>query len=81
MNCQTGIMTERVKFSTQAAPDLLAEIRAIARQEGRQFQAVLEDAMTLYVERKRGDRARTHVMDHLRTSIALNHEFYQKQST
>jgi len=74
-------MTERVKFSTQASPNLLSTMRLIAKEEGRQFQAVLEDAMMLYVERKRGDRARTHVMDHLRSSIAQNHEFYQKQSS
>ena len=73
-------MTERVKFSTQAAPDLLSTMRSIAREEGRQFQAVLEEAMTLYIERKRGDRARAHVMEHLRSSIAQNHEFYRKQS-
>ncbi|MEM8811847.1 MAG: hypothetical protein AAGF59_04450 [Pseudomonadota bacterium] len=69
-----------MKFSTQAAPNLLSTMRSIAREEGRQFQAVLEEAMTLYIERKRGDRARRHVLEHLRASISQNHELYQKQT-
>jgi hypothetical protein len=73
-------MTDRVKFSTQAAPDLLETMRSIAKEEGRQFQAVLEEAMKLYIERKRGDRARIHVLEHLRSSIGQNHEFYQKEA-
>ena len=73
-------MTKRIKFSTQAAPELLATMRSIAKDEGRQFQAVLEEAMTLFIERKRGDRARIHVMEHLRTSVGQNHDFYEKQT-
>ena len=34
----------REKFSSQAAPELLAGLRYLARTEGRHFQAVLEDA-------------------------------------
>ena len=42
----------RQKFSSQADPRLLGELRAIAREEGRQFQAVLEQALREFVERK-----------------------------
>ena len=35
----------REKFSSQASPDLLAALRQVARDEGRHFQAVLEDTM------------------------------------
>ena len=42
--------TTREKFSSQAAPELLAALREIARTEGRHFQAVLEDAMQQYLE-------------------------------
>ncbi len=43
----------RQKFSSQADPDLLIELGAIAQEEGRQFQAVLEQALREFVERKR----------------------------
>ncbi len=35
----------REKFSSQAAPDVLAALRHIAESQGRQFQAVLDDAL------------------------------------
>ena len=45
----------REKFSSQASPELLAALREVAREEGRHFQAVLEDAMQEYIEsRARG---------------------------
>ena len=37
--------TIREKFSSQAAPDVLAALRQIAESQGRQFQAVLDDAL------------------------------------
>ena len=46
----------KVKYSSQVAPELLSAMREIARQEGRQFQAVMEDAMQEYiVNRSRQD--------------------------
>ena len=42
----------REKFSSQASPELLAAVREIARQEGRHFQAVLEDALREYIENR-----------------------------
>ena len=44
------MVTPRQKFSSQADPDLLAAMRQIARNDGRHFQAVLEDAMSHYIE-------------------------------
>ena len=38
------------EFSSQVNPELLEGIRDIARKEGRHFQAVLEDAMSAYIE-------------------------------
>lgn len=73
-------MTERVKFSTQAAPDLLAAMRATAKREGRQFQAVLEDAMRLYIEHRHGQHPRSHVMEHLQASTRRNHALFRQQT-
>ena len=62
---------KRVKFTSQASPDLLAGMRAIAKHEGRHFQSVLEDAMRSYIEsRTRG--VRPEVMAHFRASLERN---------
>ena len=42
----------RQKFSSQAAPEVLAALHRIAESEGRQFQAILDEALRDYVERK-----------------------------
>ncbi len=62
----------REKFSSQASPELLAAMREIARQEGRQFQAVLEDAMSSYIEGKAREKVRPEVMAHYRASLERN---------
>lgn len=72
-------MTEpRQKFASQAAPELLEAVRSIADEEGRQLQAVIEDALREYVERKRGERPRGHVLAHLEASVASHRELYRR---
>jgi len=44
----------RQKFASQAPADLLEEVRQIAREDGRQLQAVIEDALRAYVDERRG---------------------------
>ena len=41
---------QREKFSSRVSPELLANVREIARIDGRQFQAILEDAWSSYIE-------------------------------
>ena len=53
------------EFSSQVNPELLEGIRGIARKEGRYFQAVLEDAMSAYIESKKQERVRPEFMGHL----------------
>ena len=64
--------TVRVRFSSQASPALLAGIREIARQEGRHFQAVLEDAMRGYIESNAQEKVRPEVMAHFQASVEKN---------
>ena len=66
------------KFSSQLDADLLAEVRAISEEEGRQFQAVLDEALTEWVERKRGLRPRSEVLAHLKDSMARNRSLYRR---
>jgi predicted transcriptional regulator len=47
--------TFREKFSSQAAPEVLAALRQIAESQGRQFQAVLDEALRDYIDRQQQD--------------------------
>ncbi len=66
------MVVAREKFSSQASPQLLAGMREIAQKEGRQFQAVLEDAMSSYIEGKSQERVRPEVMAHFQASLERN---------
>lgn len=62
----------RVKFSSQADPELLTALRALAKQEGRDFQEVLEDAMRVYVAARGQSEPRKAVMEHFQASLEKN---------
>ena len=64
--------TPRVKFSSQADPELLTAMRQIARSDGRHFQAVLEDAMSHYIESRANQHVRPEVMAHFQASLEKN---------
>lgn len=66
------------KFSSQLEDSLLAEVRAIADEDGRQLQTVLDEALTEWVERKRGLRPRSEVLAHLKDTMARNRELYRR---
>ena len=68
----------REKFASQADPEVLAEMRALAATEGRQLQALIEDAMREYLARRDGDRPRQHVMAALAESVAEFDSLYER---
>ena len=59
----------REKFSSQAAPEVLAALRRIAESQGRQFQAVLDEALRDYIDRQQKERPRRHVMAAFASSL------------
>ncbi len=69
--------TSREKFSSQADAKLLAKTRQLADKEGRQFQSIIEDALTEYLERHQSERPRKHVMESLGLSVAEFDELYK----
>ena len=69
--------TQRVKFSSQASPEALAALREIARSEGRQFQAVLQEAMEEYIANRTRQTPRPEVMGHFRASVERNRRLYE----
>ncbi|HWB71669.1 MAG TPA: hypothetical protein VG452_05585 [Egibacteraceae bacterium] len=68
----------RQKFASQAAPEVLEALRSIAAEEGRQLQAVIEQALREYVERKRGERPREEVLAHLQASVERHRHLYRR---
>jgi predicted transcriptional regulator len=68
----------REKFSSQAAPDVLAALRQLAESQGRQFQAVLDEAMRDYLDRHQADKPRRHVMASFAASLEEFDSLYQE---
>ena len=66
------------KFSSQARPELLEEVRSLAAAEGRQFQAVLNEALGEWVERKKGETPRPEVIAYAKASIARHRSLYEE---
>ena len=54
----------REKFATQVDAELLESVRQLAKSEGRQIQAVVEDALRQHLETRQSPlpRGREHVM-------------------
>ncbi|MFL6605052.1 MAG: hypothetical protein ACJ8R9_27485 [Steroidobacteraceae bacterium] len=65
------------KFSSQADPEVLEELQAIAAREGRQFQAVLGDAMREYLAHKRRQTPRRDVLEAFQKSLEERDELYR----
>lgn len=70
--------TKREKFSSQADEAILAAARELAQSQGRQFQSILEDALSEYVERNQAQRPRAHVMEAFGLSMDEFDDLYQK---
>ena len=54
--------TNREKFATQVNAELLTTVRGLAEKEGRQIQALVEEALADLVEKRRNARPRPHVL-------------------
>ena len=70
--------TLREKFSSQASPEVLAAVRQIAESQGRQFQAVLDEAMRDYIDRQQRERPRRHVMATFASSLEEFDSLYRE---
>lgn len=68
----------REKFATQVDKGILTAIRAIAHEEGRQIQHLIDEALSDLIEKRRKARPRTHVMAAYRTSHDAFGDLYKK---
>ena len=66
------------KYSSQADPDVLKAMQAIADQEGRQLQAVIGDAMRDYLARRHQQASRRNVLEAFQKSLKERDELYRK---
>ena len=61
-----------VKFFSRVALEVLSAMREIARGEGRQFQAVMEETMEENIAKRRRETPRPEVMVYFRASVERN---------
>jgi hypothetical protein len=66
------------KFATQVTSSILAEVRAIAQSEGRQLQALVDEALADLIEKRRNTRPRAHVMNAYNASHEKYADLYRK---
>jgi hypothetical protein len=52
----------REKFATQVNAEILSAVRGIAAKEGRQLQALVDEALADLIEKRKQARPRPHVM-------------------
>ena len=71
-------MPTREKLSTQVDSVLLDELRALARDEGRQIQALVDEAIAALLAQRRQGTARPHVMAAYQRSHARFAALYEK---
>jgi hypothetical protein len=62
----------REKFATQVKSETLASVRALAQSEGRQLQALVDEALADLIEKHKNAKPRTHVM----AAYLASHEKY-----
>lgn len=70
-------MTALRKFSSQAEPEILEGLREIAAREGRQFQAILGEALRDYLSRKRQQAPRRNLLEAFHQGLQERDELYR----
>ena len=66
------------KFATQVNTEILSSIRTIAKKEGRQLQALVDEALADLIEKRKQSRPRPHVMAAYLASHDKYGELYKK---
>ena len=62
----------REKFATQINSDILVTVRILAEKEGRQIQALVDEALADLIEKRKRSTPRPHVM----AAYAASHKEY-----
>ena len=62
----------REKFATQVSSEILSAVRSLAEKEGRQLQALVDEALADLIEKRKKSAPRAHVMG----AYLASHEKY-----
>ncbi len=73
-----AVSKTREKFVTQVSSEILSSIRAIAEQEGRQLQALVDEAFADLIEKRKQARPGPQVMAAYLASHDKYGELYKK---
>ena len=65
------------KLSFTVPPELLGALNQLAASQGRQLQAVLDDALREYLERQQRDHPRQYVISEFASSLNEFDELYK----
>ena len=68
----------REKFATQVDTKVLASVRALAQKEGRQLQALVDEALADLLEKRKGAKPRANVMAVYQASHEAYAPLYRK---
>ncbi len=68
----------RQKFATQVNSKVIAQVRTLARKEGRQLQVLVDEALVDLIEKRKRTRPRAHVMAAYQASVEKYGPLYQK---
>lgn len=70
--------TNNVKFTTQVNNELLASVKTLAKQEGRQIQSLVNEAFADLIDKRKNMTARPHVMSAYMSSHNTYASVYEK---
>jgi hypothetical protein len=68
----------REKFATQVNSEILSAVRTLAEKEGRQLQALVDEAFADLIEKRKNSKPRSHVMGAYLASHEKNGSLYKK---
>ncbi|MBK7747859.1 MAG: hypothetical protein IPP57_09230 [Candidatus Obscuribacter sp.] len=68
----------REKFATQVNSQILSLVRALAQSEGRQLQALVDEALSDLIEKRKNAKPRQHVIETYLASHEKYSELYKK---
>jgi hypothetical protein len=71
-------MSVREKFATQVDPVVLEQVRRLAREEGRQLQALIDEALRDLVDKRLKSRPRAHVMQAYLSTMPEYDSLYER---
>ena len=66
------------KFATQADPKVLKEVRAIAANEGKQLQAVIDEALRDFIDKRKRGKPRPEILTAFGESLAEYDTLYKE---